>query len=245
MLSVTRQALRASIPSIRPVQSLRLYTTGSSDNRKQDNTNNNKEKNENTKSKGAEDLMNILSGSSSSKQTSHASNNTNTSRGSSAALIMETLTKATDRQQQASRPSSFLNSRSRGGSAGGFSHFLNESQTCSHNLHIHASMNNTILTLTDSHGDPVTTQSAGSAGFKKSARSGPEAGYQAMIKLIEKVQEKNVQIHTLHVLMKGFGPGRDSAFKAIRAKTEWDIKRISDTTPIPFNGCRPPKARRL
>jgi len=106
-------------------------------------------------------------------------------------------------------------------------------------------MNNTILTLTDSAGDPVTTQSAGSAGFKKSARSGPEAGYQAMIKMIEKVEEKNVQIQTLHVLMKGFGPGRDSAFKAIRAKTNWDIKRISDTTPIPFNGCRPPKARRL
>lgn len=201
---------------------------------------------------GTEALMNILSGSSSSQQTPRTTANTsNTSKGSSAALIMETLSKATDRQQQASRSTSFLSSKnlmggsSSFGGAGGYGRFLSDTQTCSHNLHIHASMNNTILTLTDSQGDPITTQSAGSAGFKKSARSGPEAGYQAMTKLIEKVQEKNVQIHSLHVLMKGFGPGRDSAFKAIRAKTEWDIKRISDTTPIPFNGCRPPKARRL
>ncbi|KAF9930921.1 hypothetical protein BGZ65_005125 [Modicella reniformis] len=106
-------------------------------------------------------------------------------------------------------------------------------------------MNNTILTLTDSNGDPITTQSAGSAGLKKAARAGPEAGYQAMTKLIEKVEEKNVHIQTLHVLMRGFGSGRDTAFKAIRAKTNWDIRRITDSTPIPFNGCRPPKARRL
>ncbi|KAF9082315.1 hypothetical protein BGX29_007577 [Mortierella sp. GBA35] len=240
MLSIPRQALRAAVPCVRPVQSFRLYTT--------DNNNNNSGS---RKIEGTEALMNILSGSSSSQQTAHAatSNKTNnTSKGSSAALIMETLSKATDRQQQASRSSSFLSSKNLMGSnssAGGLGRFLSDSQTCSHNLHIHASMNNTILTLTDSQGDPITTQSAGSAGFKKSARSGPEAGYQAMTKLIEKVEEKNVQIHSLHVLMKGFGPGRDSAFKAIRAKTEWDIKRISDTTPIPFNGCRPPKARRL
>ncbi|KAG0274341.1 hypothetical protein BGZ96_004373 [Linnemannia gamsii] len=240
MLSIPRQALRATIPCVRPVQSFRLYTT--------DNNNNNSGS---RKMEGTEALMNILSGSSSSQQTPRATNTSNTSKGSSAALIMETLSKATDRQQQASRSTGFLSSKNlMGGSnsfgaGGGYSRFLSETQTCSHNLHIHASMNNTILTLTDSQGDPITTQSAGSAGFKKSARSGPEAGYQAMTKLIEKVQEKNVQIHSLHVLMKGFGPGRDSAFKAIRAKTEWDIKRISDTTPIPFNGCRPPKARRL
>ncbi|KAF9169323.1 hypothetical protein BGX21_006074 [Mortierella sp. AD011] len=153
-------------------------------------------------------------------------------------LIMRALTRASDRQQSSSRQSSYLTASS--GRA-----LFGEPQTCSHNLHIHASMNNTILTLTDSRGDPITTQSAGSAGFKKSARAGPEAGYQAMTKLIEKVEEKNVHIQTLHVLMKGFGPGRDSAFKAIRALTTWDIKRISDTTPIPFNGCRPPKPRRL
>lgn len=241
MLSIPRQALRAAIPCVRPIQSFRMYTTDNSNN-----SNNSGSR----KVEGTEELMNILSGSSSSQQTPRATNTTtsNTTKGSSAALIMETLSKATDRQQQASRSSSsFLSSKGGllGGSFASLGRLMNDSQACSHNLHIHASMNNTILTLTDSQGDPITTQSAGSAGFKKSARSGPEAGYQAMTKLIEKVQEKNVQIHTLHVLMKGFGPGRDSAFKAIRAKTEWDIKRISDTTPIPFNGCRPPKARRL
>ncbi|KAG0286192.1 hypothetical protein BGZ98_005174, partial [Dissophora globulifera] len=86
---------------------------------------------------------------------------------------------------------------------------------------------------------------AGSAGFKKAAHSGPEAGYQAMAKLIEIVEDENVQIQTLHVLMKGLGPGRDSAFKAIRTKTNWGIKRISDTTATPFNECRPPKSRCL
>jgi small subunit ribosomal protein S11 len=192
-----------------------------------------------------EALLNILSSSSSSSTTQQQQADRNASRGNSAALIMETLSRATDRQQQASsRPSSFLNTKLFGGALSG-RHFLGETQTCSHNLHIHASMNNTILTLTDSNGDPITTQSAGSAGLKKSARSGPEAGYQAMTKMIEKVEEKNVHIQTLHVLMKGFGPGRDAAFKAIRAKTNWDIRRISDTTPVPFNGCRPPKARRL
>ncbi|KAF9910565.1 hypothetical protein EC991_006124 [Linnemannia zychae] len=240
MLSVTRQALRATVPSVRPAQSFRLYTT--------DNSSNNNNNNGSRKIEGTEALMDILSGSSSSQPARTATSSSNVTKGSSAALIMETLSKATDRQQQASRSPSFLSSKNLMGNnsgASGFSRYLSDTQTCSHNLHIHASMNNTILTLTDSQGDPITTQSAGSAGFKKSARSGPEAGYQAMTKLIEKVQEKNVQIHSLHVLMKGFGPGRDSAFKAIRAKTEWDIKRISDTTPIPFNGCRPPKARRL
>ncbi|KAG0199681.1 hypothetical protein BGX28_007095 [Mortierella sp. GBA30] len=243
MLSaLPRHVLRATgLRQIQPASSLRFYATDSSDN------NSGKE----SKPEGTEALMKILSSSptSASQSDRTSTNKANTSnagglKGSSAALILETLSKATEnQQQQASRSSSLLNSRLlMGGSGRGF---LSESQTCTHNLHIHASMNNTILTLTDSNGDPITTQSAGSAGFKKSARSGPEAGYQAMTKLIEKAEEKNAQVQTLHVLMKGFGPGRDSAFKAIRAKTNWDIKRISDTTPIPFNGCRPPKARRL
>ncbi|KAF9940472.1 hypothetical protein BGZ75_003827 [Mortierella antarctica] len=244
MLSaIPRHAIKAtSIRQIQSVSSLRFYTAGSNDST---NSNSNSSGSD-SKAEGAEALMKILSSSPSTSQSDHASKaNTAKSglKGSNAALILETLSKATENQQQASRSSSLLNSRFlMGGSGRGF---LGESQTCTHNLHIHASMNNTILTLTDANGDPITTQSAGSAGFKKSARSGPEAGYQAMTKLIEKIEEKNVQIQTLHVLMKGFGPGRDSAFKAIRAKTNWDIKRISDTTPVPFNGCRPPKARRL
>ncbi|KAG0364008.1 hypothetical protein BG005_000040 [Podila minutissima] len=241
MLSTfSRQTLRAV--SARQLQSTSIVRSYASDNSSSNSSN---------KSEGTEALMNILN---SSPQKSEASSNSNRTsyKSSSAELIMDTLNKATDRQnanRSAQGNNTFLNSKLFGGlgssSGSGSRHFLSEPQTASHNLHIHASMNNTILTLTDSAGDPITTQSAGSAGFKKSARSGPEAGYQAMLKLIEKVEEKNVNILSLHVLMKGFGPGRDSAFKAIRAKTNWDIKRISDTTPIPFNGCRPPKARRL
>ncbi|KFH73723.1 hypothetical protein MVEG_00937 [Podila verticillata NRRL 6337] len=241
MLStIFRQSLRAV--SARQLQGTSIARSYASDSSSSNNNNN--------KSEGTEALMNILN---SSPQKSEANSNSNRTsfKSSSAELIMDTLNKATDRQnanRSAQGNNSFLNSKLFGGlgsSSGSGRHFLSEPQTASHNLHIHASMNNTILTLTDSAGDPITTQSAGSAGFKKSARSGPEAGYQAMVKLIEKVEEKNVNILSLHVLMKGFGPGRDSAFKAIRAKTNWDIKRISDTTPIPFNGCRPPKARRL
>ncbi|KAF9410873.1 hypothetical protein BGZ94_001495 [Podila epigama] len=199
-----------------------------------------------SKPEGAEALINILNAAPQKPDSTNAKNAKNTF---SPDMIMDTLSKATDRQN-ANRSAKGLNSYLENKFLGGLGsssgrHFLNDAQPTSHNLHIHATMNNTILTLTDSAGDPITTQSAGSAGFKKSARSGPEAGYQAMVKLIEKVEEKNVNIISLHVLMNGFGPGRDSAFKAIRAKTAWDIKRISDTTPIPFNGCRPPKARRL
>ncbi|KAI1320938.1 hypothetical protein EDD11_009261 [Mortierella claussenii] len=244
MLStISRQTLRVTRSrAVQSVSTFRCYSSDSNDNT--DNT----ESNVKTESKPAksEALLNILSGS----NRVNAAKANSSSNAHSAAMIMETLTRATDRQKQNPLSgSTFLNSgRSSLGSNAGSSFgrlILSETQTCTHNLHIHATMNNTVLTLTDSNGDPITTQSAGTAGLKKSARSGPEAGYQAMTKLIEKVEEKNVQIQTLHVLMKGFGPGRDSAFKAIRAKTTWDIKRISDTTPIPFNGCRPPKMRRL
>ncbi|KAF9358272.1 hypothetical protein BGX26_002140 [Mortierella sp. AD094] len=237
--SIPRQALRvARTRQIQSVNGLRYYASDSNDN-------NNDNSSSSTDSEAILDIISAhsasKSGSAKSSGNSSSSSNSNLPKENSATLILQTLTRASDRQQTSSRQSTYLNSKI--GSSGRA--FLGEPQTCSHNLHIHASMNNTILTLTDSRGDPITTQSAGSAGFKKSARSGPEAGYQAMTKLIEKVEEKNVHIQTLHVLMKGFGPGRDSAFKAIRAMTTWDIKRISDTTPIPFNGCRPPKPRRL
>ncbi|KAG0229742.1 hypothetical protein B0O80DRAFT_418926 [Mortierella sp. GBAus27b] len=241
MLSaIPRQILRsASTRSAQSINSLRYYSNKGDSGSDSNGADNGKATQE------GEALLNILN-EVSTPLTTQQQPGRNTTRGNSVALIMETLSRATDRQQQASsRPAGLLGSKLlRSGELSGRS-FLGDAQPCSHNLHIHASMNNTILTLTDSNGDPITTQSAGSAGLKKSARSGPEAGYQAMAKMIEKVEEKNVHIQTLHVLMKGFGPGRDSAFKAIRAKTNWDIKRITDTTPIPFNGCRPPKARRL
>ncbi|PVU97808.1 hypothetical protein BB559_001887 [Furculomyces boomerangus] len=115
----------------------------------------------------------------------------------------------------------------------------------SHILHVKATSNNTLLTLTTNSGDAVATSSGGAAGFKKAGRSGHEAAYQATIKLIEKINSKNIVINGLELKFKGLGPGRDACFKALRSVTNWPVVRISDVTPIPFNGCRPRKARRL
>ncbi|KAI8366589.1 hypothetical protein BD560DRAFT_400766 [Blakeslea trispora] len=112
-------------------------------------------------------------------------------------------------------------------------------------LHINATFNNTIITLTRPNGAPLVTTSGGSAGFKKAARSGYEAAHQAAIQLLDKMNTKNLQVSNVHIVLKGFGPGRDAAFKALVSGTSWNVKRITDATPIPFGGCRPKKARRL
>ncbi|KAI8080668.1 uncharacterized protein B0P05DRAFT_539097 [Gilbertella persicaria] len=112
-------------------------------------------------------------------------------------------------------------------------------------LHINATFNNTIITLTRPNGAPLVTTSGGSAGFKKAARSGYEAAHQAAIQLLDKMNAKNVQVSNVHIVLKGFGPGRDAAFKALVSGTSWNVKRITDATPTPFGGCRPKKARRL
>lgn len=114
-----------------------------------------------------------------------------------------------------------------------------------HQLHINASPNNTIITLTRPTGAPLVTTSGGSAGFKKAARSGYEAAHQAAIQLLDKMNSKNLQVPNIHIVLKGFGPGRDAAFKALVGGSQWNVKRITDATPIPFGGCRPKKARRL
>ncbi|PVU88535.1 hypothetical protein BB561_005794 [Smittium simulii] len=121
-----------------------------------------------------------------------------------------------------------------------------EDQTeSSHILHVNATSNNTLLSLTNYQGRIIMNMSCGMVGFKKSKRSGYEAAYQTTTKLIEKVNEKGIQIRALEIRFKGLGQGRDSCFKAIRSITDWRISRLSDVTPIPFNGCRPKKARRL
>ncbi|KAL1916295.1 mitochondrial 37S ribosomal protein uS11m [Calcarisporiella thermophila] len=117
--------------------------------------------------------------------------------------------------------------------------------TQSHTVNIHASFNNTIITLTSSDGSPVISTSGGTAGFRKAQRGGYEAAHQAAMQLIGKAAERNLQVHDVHIVMKGFGPGRDAAFKAIVGNTEWRVRRITDGTPVPFNGCRPRKVRRL
>ncbi|KAI8970856.1 hypothetical protein BDB01DRAFT_855154 [Pilobolus umbonatus] len=117
-----------------------------------------------------------------------------------------------------------------------------------HQLHINATPNNTIITLTRPNGAPLVTTSGGSAGFKKAARSGYEAAHQAAVQLLDKMQAKNLQVNNIHIILKGFGPGRDAAFKALVSgspDSQWNVKRITDATPIPFGGCRPKKARRL
>ncbi|CAG8543220.1 10049_t:CDS:1 [Dentiscutata heterogama] len=113
-------------------------------------------------------------------------------------------------------------------------------------IHIRASYNNTIVSLTNSRKDVLINSSGGLVGFKKAQRGGYEAAHQAAIALVEKVKEKGIKIKNVEVLIKGFGPGRDAAFKAIASpENPWTIKRITDSTPLPFGGCRPRKARRL
>ncbi|KAI9313568.1 hypothetical protein BX666DRAFT_1977826 [Dichotomocladium elegans] len=114
-----------------------------------------------------------------------------------------------------------------------------------HQIYIHASPNNTIITLARPNGSPLITTSGGSAGFKKAARSGYEAAHQAALQLLEKKQAKNLNIKHVHVILKGFGPGREAAYKALVTGDQWTVKRITDATPVPFGGCRPKKARRL
>ena len=113
-------------------------------------------------------------------------------------------------------------------------------------FHIHASYNNTLVTLTNSHGNILITRSGGSVGFKKSQRGGYEAAHQAAASVVQKIKEKGLNIKNVEICIKGFGPGRDAAFKALaNVENKWNVKRITDTTPLPFNGCRPRKARRL
>ncbi|RKP07725.1 hypothetical protein THASP1DRAFT_16647 [Thamnocephalis sphaerospora] len=119
------------------------------------------------------------------------------------------------------------------------------SEAAVHTLHVHASPNNTILTLTDHAGRVLINCSGGTAGFRKAQRSGPEAAYQATQQLVTRVSERGLNVTSLHLKLNGFGPGRESVFRAIRVVSDWDITRISDATPVAFNGCRPRKARRL
>ncbi|CAG8768162.1 643_t:CDS:2, partial [Gigaspora rosea] len=103
-------------------------------------------------------------------------------------------------------------------------------------IHIHASYNNTIISLTNSRKDVLINSSGGLVGFKKAQRGGYEAAHQAAIDLVKKVKEKGIKIKNVEVLIKGFGPGRDAAFKAIASsENPWTIKRITDSTPLTYS----------
>ena len=108
--------------------------------------------------------------------------------------------------------------------------------------HIHASFNNTIITITDRQGNALSWATSGGAGFKGSRKSTPFAAQMAAERAGRAAQECGVK--NIEVRIKGPGPGRESAVRALNA-LGMKITSISDVTPIPHNGCRPPKRRRI
>jgi small subunit ribosomal protein S11 len=108
--------------------------------------------------------------------------------------------------------------------------------------HIHASFNNTIVTITDTTGNVITWSSSGNKGFKGSRKSTPFASQLAAETAAKKAMEHGMR--QVEVFVKGPGTGRESAIRAIQA-AGLEIVAIKDVTPIPHNGCRPPKRRRV
>ena len=108
--------------------------------------------------------------------------------------------------------------------------------------HIHASFNNTMITITDAQGNAIAWSSAGANGFKGSRKSTPYAAQIAGTEAGKKAQEHGMK--TLEVQVRGPGSGRESALRALQA-VGFIITSIRDVTPIPHNGCRPPKRRRV
>lgn len=108
--------------------------------------------------------------------------------------------------------------------------------------HIHASFNNTIVTISDCQGNTLGWATSGGSGFRGSRKSTPFAAQVAAERCAEIVQEYGVK--NLEVMVKGPGPGRESAVRALNA-AGFHIISITDVTPIPHNGCRPSKKRRV
>jgi small subunit ribosomal protein S11 len=108
--------------------------------------------------------------------------------------------------------------------------------------HVNASFNNTVVTITDAQGNTIAWSSSGSQGFKGSRKSTPYAAQVAADSAARKAMEHGVK--TLEVEVKGPGSGRESALRALQA-AGFTITSIKDVTPIPHNGCRPTKRRRV
>ncbi|MBM5025487.1 30S ribosomal protein S11 [Vibrio parahaemolyticus] len=108
--------------------------------------------------------------------------------------------------------------------------------------HIHASFNNTIVTITDRQGNALAWATAGGSGFRGSRKSTPFAAQVAAERCAEMAKEYGLK--NLEVMVKGPGPGRESTVRALNA-AGFRITNIVDATPIPHNGCRPPKKRRV
>jgi small subunit ribosomal protein S11 len=108
--------------------------------------------------------------------------------------------------------------------------------------HVQASFNNTVVTISDRQGNVLCWATAGGAGFKGSRKSTPFAAQVAAEKAAQAAQEYGMK--SVDVYVKGPGPGRDSAVRSLNA-AGLRINSIADVTPIPHNGCRPPKKRRV
>jgi small subunit ribosomal protein S11 len=109
-------------------------------------------------------------------------------------------------------------------------------------VHIAATFNNTIVTVTDQNGNAITWGSTGAAGFKGSRKSTPYAAQMAAQATAKQAMDQGVR--EVDVFVKGPGPGRESAIRALAA-AGLKVRSIADVTPIPHNGCRPPKKRRV
>ena len=108
--------------------------------------------------------------------------------------------------------------------------------------HIHATFNNTIVMITDEAGNAVAWSSAGQLGFKGSRKSTPYAAQLAGEAAAKSAMDQNMK--TIEIAVKGPGPGRESAIRALVA-TGLEVTAITDVTPVPHNGSRPPKRRRV
>ena len=109
-------------------------------------------------------------------------------------------------------------------------------------VHIQASFNNTIITFTDTRGNTISWASSGQAGFKGSRKSTPFAAQVACEMAAKRAQEQGMR--TVGIYVKGPGSGREAAMRAINT-AGFRVAFIRDITPIPHNGCRPPKRRRV
>jgi small subunit ribosomal protein S11 len=109
-------------------------------------------------------------------------------------------------------------------------------------VHILATFNNTIVTITDSQGNALTSTSAGASGFKGSRKSTPYAARVAAEVAMKNAQSLGMQ--EVEIFVKGPGPGRENAIRAVQT-SGMKVTSITDVTPVPHNGCRPPKKRRV
>lgn len=109
-------------------------------------------------------------------------------------------------------------------------------------VHVHASFNNTIVTITDRQGNTLSWATAGGSGFRGSRKSTPFAAQVAAERAGKVAQDFGMK--NIEVMIKGPGPGRESAVRALNS-IGLKITNITDVTPIPHNGCRPPKRRRV